>query len=270
MNLKVVLVGCGNMGFAMLKGWVNQGALQPEDIYVVEPTEILRLKAQSLGVHALQSADNLPQDFDPAFIILAVKPQVMADVLPAYQQFSPKAAFLSVAAGIPVAQFETILGGNTAVIRCMPNTPAAIGQGMLVTYANKNVSAAQAEFVKTLLSTSGAVASVDDEAQMDAVTAVSGSGPAYVFYFIEALTEAGVKAGLPRETASLLAMQTIAGAGALAAQSNEDPAELRRQVTSPNGTTAAALDVLMAGEMQDIINKAVNAARLRSEELGRN
>ncbi|WP_374829441.1 pyrroline-5-carboxylate reductase [Paenochrobactrum pullorum] len=269
MNLKVMLVGCGNMGFAMLKGWINQDALKADDIYVIEPAEILRQKAQSLGVHVMADANGLSADFDPAFIILAVKPQVMPNVLPAYQRFAQKSAFLSVAAGIPVAQFEKILGDGTAIIRCMPNTPAAIGQGMMVTFANKNVNAAQAEFVKALLGTSGAVANIDDETQMDAVTAVSGSGPAYVFYFIEALTEAGVKAGLPRETASLLAMQTIAGAGALAAASNEDPAELRRQVTSPNGTTAAALDVLMAGDMQDIINKAVDAARLRSEELGR-
>lgn len=268
MNLKVVLVGCGNMGFAMLKGWVNQGALKADNIFVIEPAEALRQKAQSLGVHVMNDANDLSADFDPAFIILAVKPQVMAEILPAYQRFAEKSAFLSVAAGIPVARFEEILGGKTAIIRCMPNTPAAIGQGVMVTYSNQNVSPAQAEFVKTLLATSGTVASVADEAQMDAVTAVSGSGPAYVFYFIEALTEAGIHAGLPRETASLLAIQTIAGAGALAVTSNADPAELRRQVTSPNGTTAAALDVLMAGDMQEIINKAVNAARLRSKELG--
>ncbi|MGU3574518.1 pyrroline-5-carboxylate reductase [Brucellaceae bacterium C25G] len=270
MNAKVVLVGCGNMGFAMLKGWIDQNALHADDIYVVEPADVLRQKAEKLGVNAISHTNKLPQDFDPAFIILAVKPQVMSEVLPAYKQFSPKSAFLSVAAGIPVAQFERILGEETPVIRCMPNTPAAIGQGMLVTYANKNVSETQAKFVKTLLSTSGAVAAVDDEKQMDAVTAVSGSGPAYVFYFIECLTQAGVQAGLPHETASLLAMQTIAGAGALAAQAQDDPSELRRQVTSPNGTTAAALNVLMAGEMQNIINQAVEAARLRSEELGRN
>lgn len=269
MNTKTVLVGCGNMGFAMLKGWVDQNALEAANIYVVEPTEILRQKAQSLGVHVVADVGQLSADFDPAFIILAVKPQVINEVLPAYQHFAKTAAFLSIAAGISVAQLEKILGANTAIIRCMPNTPAAIGQGMMVTYANKNVKHQQAEFVKTLLGISGKVANIDDETQMDAVTAVSGSGPAYVFYFIEALTKAGVQAGLPRETAGLLAMQTIAGAGALAQQLQEDPAELRRQVTSPNGTTAAALDVLMAGEMQDIINKAVEAARLRSEEFGR-
>jgi pyrroline-5-carboxylate reductase len=142
MNLRVVLVGCGNMGFAMLKGWVNQGALQADDIFVVEPTESLRQRAQGLGVHVMADASGLSADLDPAFIILAVKPQVMADVLPAYQRFAKTAAFLSVAAGIPVAQFETILGAATAIIRCMPNTPAAIGQGMMVTFSNKNVNAA--------------------------------------------------------------------------------------------------------------------------------
>ncbi len=152
----------------------------------------------------------------------------------------------------------------------MPNTPAAIGKGMLVTYKNANVSEDDAAFVKSLLKTSGKVTSIDDEAQMDAVTAVSGSGPAYVFHFIEALTDAGVTAGLPRETAALLAMQTVMGAGALAAASNDSPTKLREQVTSPKGTTAAALDILMGEDrLKNLVAEAVDAARKRSIELGK-
>jgi pyrroline-5-carboxylate reductase len=194
----------------------------------------------------------------------------MNAVLPAYKRFAPAATFVSVAAGIPVALFETHLGHDAAILRCMPNTPAAIGKGMMVTFKNANVTADNEAFVARLLATSGKVASVDEEALMDAVTAVSGSGPAYVFHFIEALTDAGVTAGLPRETAGLLAMQTVMGAGALADASTDTPSKLREQVTSPNGTTAAALEVLMGGDrLKTLVAEAVEAARKRSVELGK-
>ena len=152
----------------------------------------------------------------------------------------------------------------------MPNTPAAIGKGMMVTVANAHVAQAAAAFVRDLLSASGRVAEIADEGLMDAVTAVSGSGPAYVFHFIECLTAAGEAAGLPADTARLLAMQTVYGAAALAAESGEEPGELRRQVTSPNGTTAAALSVLMGDDrLKTLVAEAVEAARRRSAELGR-
>lgn len=270
MSDTVILVGCGNMGFAMLKGWLDSGALQAGDVYVVEPTEALRERAASVGVHALANADALASDLAPRMILVAVKPQVMADVLPAYKRFSPAATFVSVAAGIPSSLFAAHLGSDTPVIRCMPNTPAAIGMGMLVTYQNAHVRADDAAFVTKLLKTSGQVASVNDEALIDAVTAVSGSGPAYVFHFIECLTDAGVSAGLERETAALLAMQTVYGAGALAAQSSDSPAKLREQVTSPNGTTAAALAVLMGDDrLKTLVTEAVDAAHKRSIELGK-
>ncbi|MGH6761852.1 MAG: pyrroline-5-carboxylate reductase [Phyllobacterium sp.] len=269
-NESVVLVGCGNMGFAMLKGWIDSGSLKAGDVYVVEPNEGLRDRAAGAGVHAIASEADLPADLAPRMVLVAVKPQVMGAVLPPYRRFAGSATFVSVAAGIPVSFFETHLGKDTAIIRCMPNTPAAIGKGMLVTFNNANVSETDAQFVDGLLRTSGETASVDDEALMDAVTAVSGSGPAYIFHFIEALTAAGIAAGLPEKTAGLLAMQTVYGAGALAAASEDSPTKLREQVTSPNGTTAAALGVLMGEDrLTGLLTEAVEAARLRSIELGK-
>jgi pyrroline-5-carboxylate reductase len=177
---------------------------------------------------------------------------------------------VSIAAGTGTKVFEELLGPSAAVIRCMPNTPAAIGKGMMVMVSNTRVSSQAKDFVADLLSASGKVATIDDEALMDAVTAVSGSGPAYIFHFIEALTVASERAGLPAETARLLAMQTVYGAAALAAESGEDPGALRRQVTSPNGTTAAALGVLMGDDrLTKLLTEAVEAARLRSIELGK-
>jgi pyrroline-5-carboxylate reductase len=196
---------------------------------------------------------------------------VIRDVVPSYRRFADgHTTFVSVAAGTRIALFEELLAASAPVMRCMPNTPAAIGKGMIVTVLNENVKADEASFVETLLETSGRVARVEDEDLMDAVTAVSGSGPAYVFHFIECLTAAAKKVGLPDDTAGLLAMQTVYGAACLAAESGEDPGRLREQVTSPNGTTAAALSVLMGEErLQELVTKAVEAARKRSVELGK-
>ncbi len=256
------------MGFAMLQGWLASGALSPADVHVVEPAGALRGRAEALGVHAVAGAGEV--NAVPGLVILAVKPQVMADVLPAYVRFSQGgSAFLSIAAGIGTAFMAERLGSETPIIRCMPNTPAAIGKGMLVYWKNAHVSYEGETFVKTLLTASGRVARVGDESLIDAVTAVSGSGPAYVFHFIECLTDAGVSAGLPQEIAAELAMQTVMGSGALAAESADSPARLREQVTSPNGTTAAALAVLMKdGRMKALIGEAVEAAHRRAIELG--
>ena len=264
----VLLAGCGNMGFAMLQGWLASGALSPNEVQVVEPAEALRARAAALGVNAVASAREVSAV--PGLVILAVKPQVMGDVLPSYLSFAQSgAAFLSIAAGIGTEFMSRRLGELTPIIRCMPNTPAAIGKGMLVYWKNAQVSVDCEAFVKTLLAASGRVAKVDDEALIDAVTAVSGSGPAYVFHFIECLTDAGVNAGLPQEIAAELAMQTVMGSGALAAASADSPARLREQVTSPNGTTAAALNVLMKdGRMKALIGEAVDAAHRRAIELG--
>ena len=270
MSKTVVLAGCGNMGFAMLAGWLDGGVLKPEAVYVVEPNDGLRTRAASLGVHVANDAAALPVNLVADLVVLAVKPQVMSSVLQAYVSMAAKgAAFLSVAAGVGMTAYEAALGAQAEIVRCMPNTPAAIGKGMLVYFNNGNVTTATENFVKELLSCSGLVAKIDNEHLMDAVTAVSGSGPAYVFHFIECLTNAGVGAGLPSDIAAQLAMQTVMGAGALAAASTESPGTLRENVTSPNGTTQAALNVLMGGgALQKLVSEAVDEARKRSVELG--
>jgi len=255
------------MGYAMLSGWLASGRLQAGEVLVVEPNEDLRARAGALGVKVAERAPNA--DVTPQLVVLAVKPQIIRGVTSAYRHLgNGTTVFLSIAAGTPMAAFQEILGPETPIIRCMPNTPAAIGKGMMVVYANRKVGSDRLAFVSDLLGASGAVAEIDHEDLMDAVTAVSGSGPAYVFHFIECLTAAGEKAGLPAATAKLLAMQTVYGSACLAAESTEEPATLRRQVTSPNGTTAAALGVLMGdAKLEALVTEAVEAARRRSVEL---
>jgi pyrroline-5-carboxylate reductase len=236
----------------------------------VEPVEALRESAKSLGVTAVENATVIPTGFDPDFVIFAVKPQVMSEVVKGYTRFANgRTAFLSIAAGTRISLFEELLGGDQQIIRCMPNTPAAIGKGMMVLTANVRVDAVARTNAEKLLLANGRVEWVEDEALMDAVTAVSGSGPAYVFHFIECLAEAAKKAGLPKETAGVLAMQTVYGAASLAFESGEAPGTLREQVTSPNGTTEAALRVFMGEQrLEKLVDEAVEAARQRSIELG--
>ena len=271
MTIRLVLAGCGNMGYAMLGGWVNSGKLGAAEVFVVEPNAELRQRAEALGCSAAADADGIPADAAPQLVVIAVKPQVIREVTQAYARFgNGRATFVSVAAGTPVSTFEEVLGDRTPIMRCMPNTPAAIGKGMMVLFSNNLVSAETKKIVADLLSASGKVATIDDESLMDAVTAVSGSGPAYIFHFIEALTAAAERAGLPADTAKLLAMQTVYGAASLAAESQDAPGTLRQQVTSPNGTTAAALAVLMGEDrLTRLVTEAVEAARLRSIELGK-
>ncbi|MER9022351.1 pyrroline-5-carboxylate reductase [Mesorhizobium sp. M0815] len=271
MTIRLVLAGCGNMGYAMLSGWLKAGKLAPAAVFVVEPNAELRKRAEALGCAAAADAGVIPADAVPALVVLAVKPQVIRDVTAGYIRFNDgRTTFLSIAAGTPVATFEGILGDRAPIVRCMPNTPAAIGKGMMVVFSNRLVSEDTKRLVADLLSAIGQVAGIDDEGLMDAVTAVSGSGPAYIFHFIEALTVAAEKAGLPTRTAKLLAMQTVYGAASLAAESGEEPGVLRQQVTSPNGTTAAALAVLMGEDrLTRLLTEAVEAARLRSVELGK-
>lgn len=271
MKIRLVLAGCGNMGYAMLAGWLGSGKLKPDQTFVVEPNDGLRQRAEALGCHVAADASAIPSNAAPELVVLAVKPQVIRHVTKGYVRFGDgHTTFVSVAAGTPVATFEDVLGKHAPIMRCMPNTPAAIGKGMMVLYSNPLVSPEVKETVADLLSASGRVATIEDEGLMDAVTAVSGSGPAYIFHFIEALTIAAKNAGLPEETAKLLAMQTVHGAASLAAESSEEPGTLRQQVTSPNGTTAAALAVLMGEDrLTKLVTQAVEAARLRSIELGK-
>lgn len=263
----VLLVGCGNMGRAMLEGWLT--ARPTLRAHVVEPAPELRARASALGAAAVAARGDLPEGLRPDLIFLAVKPQVIASVLPDYAGFAG-AVFASVAAGVTVATLRAGLGGKAPVIRCMPNTPAAIGAGMMVCYATPEVDAGAKALTDALLSASGEVAWIDDEGLMDAVTAVSGSGPAYVFHLIETMAAAGAAAGLPADLSERLAKQTVMGAGRLAAESGVAPGRLREQVTSPNGTTAAALEVLMGpGGLKPLMERAVAAAKARGEELGR-
>lgn len=268
-SIEVLLVGCGNMGHALAAGWLSGEAAVR--LHVVEPVAALRERAAAIGAAAHATLDEVPEGVLPDVVLLAVKPQQMAGVLPACRRFvRPGACVLSVAAGISLATLQAGLGEEAALIRCMPNTPAAIGAGMLVCVANDRATAADRAAAEQLLSAGGRVRFLDDEALMDAVTAVSGSGPAYVFHVIDCLEKAGVAEGLPAELARDLALQTVYGAGRLARESVADPATLRVQVTSPNGTTAAALAELMGADGVDpVIARAVAAARRRSIELGR-
>lgn len=268
LNGPLVLVGAGKMGGAMLAGWLARG-LDPKLVFVQDPgppPEVAALLAQhGIPVHATLPAA-MPE---PAVLLIAVKPQVMEEVFPAVAKFAgASTVVLSIAAGRTISGFAKHLDSNAAIIRSIPNTPAAVGRGITVCCANSNVKPAQRVLATELLSAIGEVGWVEDEALIDTATAVSGSGPAYVFLLAECLAHAGVAAGLDVKLARQLADATIAGSGELLRQSGEDPAVLRRNVTSPNGTTAAALEVLMApGGLGALMDRAVAAATKRSREL---
>ncbi|HEV8680208.1 MAG TPA: pyrroline-5-carboxylate reductase [Stellaceae bacterium] len=266
----IVLVGCGQMGAAMLRGWLAGGAAA--GYLVVEPARAPEDLANHVDVSWFVKPHDLPADFapgEPDAVVFAVKPQVMDDVLPPYRRFvGPRTLFLSIAAGTTIGGIARHLGDDAAIVRCMPNTPAAIGRAITVACPNRRVDAAQRRLCDALLAAIGDSTWVEDEALMDAVTAVSGSGPAYVFLLIEALAEAGARVGLPAELALRLARATVAGAGELARQSPDTPARLRENVTSPGGTTRAALDVLMGENgLPKLLERAVAAATARSREL---
>ena len=258
----LVLLGCGKMGSAMLQGWLAQG-LPPSSVWVVDPYPSDWLKG--VGVHL-----NTDLPAAPAIVLVAVKPQMMADALPTLTIMgNSDTLFVSVAAGITTDYFEKMLGSQTPVVRAMPNTPAAISQGITAIVGNAAASAQSLEEAESLLQAVGDVVRVADEGKIDAVTGVSGSGPAYVFHMIETLAAAGAAEGLPPETAMQLAKATVAGAGALAMAAEETPEQLRINVTSPNGTTQAALEVLMNEEdgFPALMKRAVKAATERSREL---
>ncbi|PWE33348.1 pyrroline-5-carboxylate reductase [Maritimibacter sp. 55A14] len=258
----LVLLGCGKMGSAMLEGWLKDG-LAPGAVWVIDPKPSDWV--QGTGVHV--NAD-LPAA--PAIVLIAVKPQMMGEALPAIAAMGGGGTlFLSVAAGTPIAAFEAALGANSPIVRAMPNTPAAVGRGITAIIGNAHASAAQLDLAEMLLRAVGQVVRLGKEDQMDAVTGVSGSGPAYVFHMIECLARAGEAQGLAPDLAMQLAQATVAGAGALAEGSDETPAQLRVNVTSPNGTTQAGLDVLMDEEtgLPPLMARTVAAAADRSREL---
>lgn len=262
----LVLIGAGNMGGALLSGWLNKG-LTGSSIIVVDPGPsdvMMRLITEAGATHLTEA----PDDTTAGILFVAIKPQLMDAVLPPLKALvGPQTVVVSIAAGKTLAGIEASLG-KSAAIRAMPNTPAMIGRGVTGAYANEAVTEQQRALVETLLKVSGPVEWVPSEADIDAVTALSGSGPAYVFYLVECMAEAGRKAGLQADLAMRLARETVAGAGELIHQSPEEASRLRKNVTSPGGTTAAALSVLMADDgMQPLFDKAIAAAKKRAEEL---
>ncbi len=277
----ILLVGCGKMGSALLNGWLggaggdaNASAIESA-FYVIEPhgptaeTLMSAIGDQTPNIHVYEDVDHIDDGISPEVVVLAVKPQSLAETIGKYRRFAgPETVFLSIAAGKQIAFFENALGETSAVVRAMPNTPAAIGRGMTVACGNSAVAESQKEMCRKLLEAVGEVAWVIDESLMDPVTAVSGSGPAYVFLMIECMAAAGVAAGLPEGLATQLAGATVSGAGELARQAQEQPSQLRKNVTSPGGTTEAALAVLMADNgLQSLLTRAVTAATERSRAL---
>ncbi|MEQ8825573.1 MAG: pyrroline-5-carboxylate reductase [Filomicrobium sp.] len=264
----ILVVGAGKMGGAIVTGLLERG-LQPSQLLIQDPSPPPE-SAALISKHQLLRQDRFEDLAEPPAVILAaVKPQLMDDVFSDAARLSgPETVTISIAAGRTLASFEKLLPDGSAVVRAMPNTPAAIGHGMTVCCANGAASEDQKEIATALLSAVGKVAWVADEGLMDAVTAVSGSGPAYVFHLVECMAEAGVKAGLAPELAAELARQTVSGSGALLAQSDLPADQLRRNVTSPGGTTAAALSVLMDEQaMQALFERAIAAAKKRGEGL---
>ena len=265
----LLLIGGGKMGEALLAGWLAQGV--PADaVLVVEPAAPRReALTRAYGIAAFADATALPGGCAPGVLLLAVKPQVMDAALPTCAHLvAADTLVLSIAAGKPIGLFERAFGAGSAVVRAMPNTPAAVGRGVTVLCANAAATPGQRDLAERLMRAVGEVLWVADEELMHAVTAVSGSGPAYVFLLVEAMAEAGTKAGLPADMAMQLARATVVGSGELLKQSKEPASQLRVNVTSPGGTTAAALQVLMASDgIQPVFDKAIAAASHRSKEL---
>jgi pyrroline-5-carboxylate reductase len=261
----LVLLGAGKMGGAMLEGWIARG-LEPSRITIIEPQPAKALKA--LTRHGL-NLNPKGKATTASVVVVAVKPQTAPEAVPALAPYVGKTTLLlSIMAGRTIAFIESALPAASAVVRAIPNTPAAIGRGITVAVGNGEVSARQRRHATDLLASLGAVEWVSDEGLMDAVTATSGSGPAYVFLLAEAMTQGAIAAGIPPALAARLARETIAGAGELLRRSELDPTTLRQNVTSPGGTTAAALGVLMGpGGFDTLLTQAIAAATKRGREL---
>ncbi|WJS83662.1 pyrroline-5-carboxylate reductase [Paracoccus sp. TOH] len=256
----LVLVGCGRMGGALLDGWLRNG-LAAGAAHVLDPHPRAELADLGVSVNA-----ELPDD--PAVLVIAVKPQMMADVLPRLS-VGARTLVVSVAAGVTLGAYQAAFPA-APIVRAMPNTPAAIGQGITAIIGNARAGEAEMALAETLMSAVGRVVRLESEGQMDAVTALSGSGPAYVFHLIEAMAAAGAAEGLSPALALELARATVAGAGALAVHEDADPAKLREAVTSPGGTTAAGLHELMDPEtgLPPLMRRTIAAAAARGRELG--
>ena len=264
---ELAVIGAGNMAEAIVRGILSAKLIEARNIIAADPVALRRdFFSRELGVDATESLDTAVTD--AKLILLSVKPQQMTDALRSLnKQANPVALFISIAAGIRSATIEDALGGNARVIRAMPNTPMLVGEGMTAICPGRLATASDLAIARRLFESAGRVVEVS-EAQMEAVTAVSGSGPAYVFYLAEQMIEAGTTLGLSAAQAKILTLQTIAGAGKMLAESSHSPAELRQKVTSPGGTTQAAIETMTAAGVADGIRKGVIAAAERGKALG--
>ena len=266
----MVLIGCGKMGSALLDGWLNAG-LDPKAVYIVDPG----LDKCPLGAvpkrNILESVQDMPKKKKPTLMLLAIKPQVMVTVLPLIKkaEITPNVV-LSIAAGTTIKKISEGFPEGVQIIRAMPNTPAAVGEGITAVVRSPDLPKVQETLITKLLSGVGDVIWINREGDLDAVTAVSGSGPAYIFHMVEAMTAAGVQAGLAEETSYQLAVKTVVGSGQLLKKSGKTARDLRREVTSPKGTTEAALNILMSENgLSRLMRHAIQAAFDRARELSR-
>lgn len=264
---RILVIGFGNMGQALVKGFVQNG-IHPSRIHIVDPNPATEKLTDEMGLDYSKTTEGITHP--PAMVLLAVKPQIMDIALESVKELaSDTVCFLSIAAGINIAHMKKFLGDDARIVRAMPNTPAAIGEGMTVMAHTGNLAFEQMALADSLMECVGMSEWIDDESQMDGVTAVSGSGPAYVFLLMEAMIEAGKKNGLSEKLARQLAVQTCKGAAILASKSDEPPHVLRENVTSKGGTTEAALNSLFEQKFPEIVNNAIQKATERSIELSK-
>ncbi|WP_296403333.1 pyrroline-5-carboxylate reductase [Psychrobacter sp.] len=269
---KISFIGGGNMAQALISGLIGKG-IKPSDITVADPSPDIRHALKELNINAVDPTGNTAFDNPQVavetadIVVLAVKPQVMHQVVSGFSSVLNKQLIISVAAGLSTDSISKMLNGYKNIVRAMPNTPAMIQKGATGLYATNEIDEADKALAASLMAASGLVSWVENEEQLHAVTAVSGSAPAYFFYMLESMIEAAVDQGLDRKQAAALAMQTALGAAQMAITSGEAPAELRRKVTSPNGTTQAAIESLQQDDFAKIIKNAMQACYARSEQI---
>lgn len=265
-NKKISFIGGGNMAQALISGLLAKGIL-PEYITVSDPNPDNREQMQAKGINTIDSAKNPLDALMADVVVLAVKPQIMSTVLADFSQVLDKQLIISVAAGLSTDSLTKMLNGYQNIVRAMPNTPAMVQAGATGLYAADSIDEQEKQLATELMGASGLVIWVDDEEQLHAVTAVSGSAPAYFFYFIESVIQGGIDLGLSQEQASALAMQTALGAAKMSISSDDTPEQLRRKVMSPGGTTEAAVHSLQADKVNELIGKAMQACVKRSREM---
>lgn len=267
--MKILLIGCGKMGGALLKGWLDKNISAPENFYVVDPGFAAHKDQYHAGVQSVEYDDLMKQNIDFDAIVFAIKPQMAADILPQYSSFvSEKTIFISIMAGVSIENMKLLLDDKARIIRTMPNIAAAIHKGVSVLYTDDDLTNEQAHLAYDLLKAVGDATWIHDEEKLHLITALSGSGPAYFYAMVESLIHKAEELGLEPSLAENLAVNTFIGSAELLAQSDNSPTDLRIQVTSPGGTTEAALHVLLDNrDLSILMKKALEAAANRSKEL---